>query len=82
MNYFVSLHSNITIMSSFNLKDNNRWREFLIYAALVVTTVAITVWAMPHDSSSIYHIEQGRPWKYGELTAPFDFAVSTSATVR
>jgi hypothetical protein len=81
MNYFVSLHSNITIMSSFNLKDNNRWREFLIYAALVVTTVAITVWAMPHDSSSIYHIEQGRPWKYGELTAPFDFAVMKSDEV-
>ena len=81
MNYFVSLHSNITIMSSLNLKDNNRWREFLIYAALVVTTVAITVWAMPHDSSSIYHIEQGRPWKYGELTAPFDFAVMKSDEV-
>ena len=81
MNYFVSLHTNITIMSSLNLKDNNRWREFLIYAALVVTTVAITVWAMPHDSSSIYHIEQGRPWKYGELTAPFDFAVMKSDEV-
>ena len=81
MNYFVSLHSNITIMSSLNLKDNNIWREFLIYAALVVTTVAITVWAMPHDSSSIYHIEQGRPWKYGELTAPFDFAVMKSDEV-
>ena len=81
MNYFVSLHSNITIMSSLNLKDNNRWREFLIYAALVVTTVAITVWAMPHDSSSIYHIEQGRPWKYGELTAPFDFAIMKSDEV-
>ena len=81
MNYFVSLHSNITIMSSLNLKDNNRWREFLIYAALVVTTVAITVWAMPHDSSSIYHIERGKPWKYGELTAPFDFAVMKSDEV-
>ena len=81
MNYFVSLHSNITIMSSLNLKDNNRWREFLIYAALVVTTVAITVWAMPHDSSSIYHIERGKPWKYGELTAPFDFAVMKSEEI-
>ena len=81
MNYFVSLHSNITIMSSLNLKDNNIWREFLVHATLVVTTVAIAVWAMPHDSSSIYHIEQGRPWKYGDLTAPFDFAIMKSDEV-
>ena len=68
-------------MSSLDPKDNKRWHNFLIRAALVVATVAIAVWVMPHDSNSIYHIEQGKPWKYGELTAPFDFAIMKSDEV-
>ncbi len=65
-------------MNNFNLKENIHWHDLLIRSLLVVVTVAIVVWSMPHESSSIYHAEKGKPWKYAELTAPFDFPIHKS----
>ena len=48
---------------------------------LVIVAVVVIVWAMPHDKSSIFHVEQGKPWMYAEFTAPFDFAVLKSDDV-
>ena len=72
---------NQVIMSSFNLKDNLNWRSVLLKVALVIATVAVVVWSMPHDSSSSLYVEQGRPWKYGDFTAPFDFPIYKSDAV-
>ena len=72
---------NHVIMSSFNLKDNLNWRSVLLKVALVIATVAVVVWSMPHDSSSSLYVEQGRPWKYGDFTAPFDFPIYKSDAV-
>ena len=68
-------------MSNFNLKENILWRDLLIRALLVIGTVAIVVWSMPHDTTSIFHVEQGKPWKYAEFTAPFDFPVYKSDAI-
>jgi len=69
-------------MNSFNLKENIHWHDLMIRSLLVIVTVAIVVWSMPHESSSIYHAEQGKPWKYAELTAPFDFPIhKTQSTI-
>ncbi len=68
-------------MSNFNLKDNILWHDLLIRAALVIATVAIAVWSMPHDTTSKFHVEQGKPWKYAEFTAPFDFPIHKSEAV-
>ena len=65
-------------MNNFSFKDNIWWRNLLIRSALVIITVAIVVWAMPHDSSNSFLVEQGKPWRYAELTAPFDFPVYKS----
>ena len=65
-------------MSNFTFKDNMLWRNLLVRSALVVVTVAIIVWAMPHDTNNTFSIEQGKPWRYAELTAPFDFPVLKS----
>ncbi len=65
-------------MSNLNLKENITWRSFLLKLALVIVTVAIVVWSLPHDSSSALYVEQGRPWKYADFTAPFDFPVYKS----
>ena len=67
-------------MSSFNLKDDQNWRGLLIRAALVIGTVAIIVWSMPRDNRSYFHVEQGKPWKYAEFTAPYDFPIYKSET--
>ncbi len=65
-------------MSIYSLKKNIAWRDLLIRAALVIVTVVIVVWAMPSEKSANFFAEQGRPWKYADLTAPFDFPIYKS----
>ncbi len=62
-------------MNNFSLKENIHWHELLMRTLLVVVTVVIVIWSMPHENSSTYYTEQGKPWKYAELTAPFDFPI-------
>ena len=65
-------------MSTFNLKEDGAWRSLLVRALLVIGTVAVIVWSMPRENVSIFHAEKGKPWKYAEFTAPFDFPVYKS----
>ena len=67
-------------MSNFNLREII-WHDILIRALLVIVTVAIVVWIMPHDNTNLFHVEQGKPWKYAELTAPFDFPIYKAESV-
>ena len=60
-----------------NMRDMN-WRDILIRTALVLATVGIVVWSMPRDNRSYFHVEQGKPWQYGEFTAPYDFPIYKS----
>ena len=68
-------------MSSTFQKDEFSWRDILIRSALIIATVIIVVWAMPHDNRSYFHVEQGKPWKYAEFTAPYDFPIYKSEAV-
>ena len=65
-------------MSTFNPKDDLQWRDILIRTALILITVFIVVWSMPHDSRTYFHAEIGKPWKYADFTAPYDFPVYKS----
>ena len=67
-------------MSNFNLREII-WHDILIRVVLVIITVAIVVWSMPHDNTNLFHVEQGKPWKYAELTAPFDFPIYKAESV-
>ena len=68
-------------MNSFNLKINVTWRDIAIRVALVLVTVSVIVWFMPRDRQMSLKIEQGKPWRYADLTAPFDFPVFKSDAV-
>ena len=68
-------------MSNLNLKENNMLRDVIIRSALIIATVAIVVWALPHDKNNMFHVEEGKPWKYVDITAPFDFPVYKSDEV-
>ena len=57
------------------------WRDILTRTILIIVTVTITVWSMPHDSRSYFHVEEGKPWKYADFTAPFDFPIYKSESV-
>jgi len=65
-------------MSSFNIKNDLSWRDFLIRSALIVATTAIIVWLMPRNSQASFKIERGKPWVYNDLSAPFDFPIYKS----
>ena len=65
-------------MSNKGFGEDITWRFVLVRAAIVVGTVALISWFMPRDSSSYYQAEEGRPWKYADLTAPFDFPIYKS----
>ena len=60
------------------LIKNTFLRNLLIKAALVVCTVTLIVWAMPRDSSTNFKVETGKPWRYADFTAPFDFPIYKS----
>ena len=65
-------------MSSFNIKNDLTWRDFLIRLGLIIITVAVIVWMMPRSNQHNYKIEKGRPWIYADLKAPFDFPIYKS----
>ena len=58
--------------------ENTYWRNLLIKVSLVAATVSLIVWAMPRDSSTNFKIEKGKPWRYSDFTAPFDFPIYKS----
>lgn len=58
-------------------------RDVLTMLILVLGTTGIIVWSLPRENNYNLKIEQGRPWHYGTLTAPFDFPVYKSeATIK
>lgn len=63
---------------NFNIKEEQTWRNLVMRLVLIVLSVGLIVWAMPHDNRSYFHIEKGKPWKYADFTAPFDFPVYKS----
>ena len=62
-------------MSSFNIKTDVSWRDFLIRTGLIIGTVALIIWFMPRDSHNTFKVEKGKPWSYSDLSAPFDFPI-------
>lgn len=65
-------------MSSFSIKNDTTWRDFLIRTGLIIASVVIIVWLMPRSTHNTYKIERGKPWVYADLKAPFDFPIYKS----
>lgn len=64
--------------TNFNIKEEQTWRNLVMRAVLIIISIVLIVWAMPHDNRSYFHIEKDKPWKYADFTAPFDFPVYKS----
>lgn len=64
--------------SSYSPTGGITYKQLLVRTAIIIGTVAIIAYAMPRDSHSHYLLEEGRPWKYADLTAPFDFPIYKS----
>ena len=64
-----------------NIGHDTTWRNLVVSTVLVIASVALIVWAMPRDNRSYFFLEQGKPWKYADFTAPFDFPIYKSEAV-
>ena len=65
-------------MSKIKFSEDITWHDLLVRIALVVISVLLLVWAMPRDSQMTFKAEQGKPWRYADFTAPFDFHIYKS----
>ena len=68
-------------MKHVNLIAELTWRDALMRIALVLVAVVIIVWFMPRDAHKSFKIEQGKPWRYADFTAPFDFPIYKSDAI-
>jgi hypothetical protein len=54
----------------------NKTRSSLAYKVLIfIATVAVIVYFLPRDGKFNYQFDLGKPWKYGQLMATFDFPI-------
>lgn len=61
------------------MKNSNLINRILVALA----AVAVIVYFYPHHQSSHFNYEQGRPWNYAKLIAPFDIPIHPdSATIQ
>lgn len=55
--------------------------KWLFPSLLFLVAIVLIVWFMPREEKFNYQFETGKPWKYGLLTAPYDFPIYKDAEV-
>ncbi|MCM1076130.1 MAG: HDIG domain-containing protein [Bacteroides sp.] len=50
-------------------------RQLSLRILLFIIVVSVTVYFLPRSSENHYSFEEGRPWSYALLTAPFDIPI-------
>ncbi len=50
-------------------------QQILARIAILLVASTVLVYFMPREGKFRYFFQEGKPWKYGLLTAPFDFPV-------
>lgn len=53
-------------------------RQIIVRSLFMVTAILLVSWFFPHNETFRYEYEVGKPWRYGRLTAPYDFAIYRS----
>lgn len=53
-------------------------RQIVIRTLVMIAAVLLVSWFFPHNETFRYEYEVGKPWRYGRLTAPYDFAIYRS----
>ncbi|MCH5327415.1 MAG: HDIG domain-containing protein [Coprobacter sp.] len=53
-------------------------RQTIFQSIFFIAAVSLTVYFFPGEGKFRYHFQEGQPWRYGLLTAPFDFPMYKS----
>lgn len=56
-------------------KANSSFSSLAYKILIFVVTVAVIVYFLPRDGKFNYQFDLGKPWKYGQLMASFDFPI-------
>ena len=68
-------------MRNLRFKIDFTWRDIIMRVAMAICATMVIVWFMPRDNKPNFKLEMGKPWKYNDLTATFDFPVQKSDSV-
>jgi hypothetical protein len=61
-----------------NRFEDITWHDLLVRIALVIISVLLILWAMPRDGQVKFKAEKGKPWRYADFVAPYDFPIYKS----
>jgi putative nucleotidyltransferase with HDIG domain len=61
-----------------NRFEDITWHDLLVRIALVIISVLLILWAMPRDGQVTFKAEKGKPWRYADFVAPYDFPIYKS----
>ena len=56
-------------------------RDYMIRLGVLIGAVLLITWFMPREKTAEYDFSLGRPWKYSQLIASFDFPIRKSSEV-
>ena len=56
-------------------------QEVVVRTLIMMALVAVVSWFVPRNETFRYEYEVGKPWRYGRLSAPYDFAVYRSDSI-
>ena len=59
-------------------KNRLTTQQTAVRSVFMVIAVLLVAWFFPHNETFRYEYEVGKPWRYGRLTAPYDFAIYRS----
>lgn len=62
------------------MKHKLTTRQIIFRSLFMIAVVFVISWFLPHQESFRYEYEVGKPWRYGRLTAPYDFSVYRNDT--
>lgn len=55
--------------------------QIIVRILFVIAAIGLVTYFFPHSESFHYEYELGKPWRYGRLTAPYDFPIYRSDSV-
>jgi len=59
----------------------NTKKSTVLSALYILVTAVVIVWLFPREGKFRYQFNEGKPWKYGLLTAPSDFPIYKEQSV-
>lgn len=56
-------------------KQHLNRQQILLRTLFMLAVISLISWFLPHNEAFRYEYEVGKPWRYGRLTAPYDFPI-------